>query len=433
VSTASAELGAAPAASRPWWRGGAAIVGARGGDALLRLVLFLATARVLSESDFSRYALLTAALGTAQTLLALGAPRTASYFDGSAPPRLLAGWLLSVSVAASAVPLVLLAALPALRLLLFPSITPGLLGLALAPLPFLMLADSLSSLLLARRRERTYGAMLWGRSAGAALVLATSLFASGGGRLVWLLAGRIGVSVLAVAGLAASLGVRARFRGIGSFGRTAVRFAAPVAASGALVSLHRRADVFLLSTLGRASEIGAYAVAYTFAEAFWIVTDSLEAALFVDLARVEPREALARTRRAALLFGAIAAVGVVGLFGGILLIRAGYGGAYARAQALFPWVLAGALLWGASRPFSSFLYSRRRGGTVLALHAAGLLLNVALCLRWIPSQGALGAAHATLASYSLVAAALVGATAWAGGSGRGRSRSDGREGREASS
>jgi O-antigen/teichoic acid export membrane protein len=320
-------------------------------------------------------------------------------------------------VTASAVPLVLLAALPALRHFLFPSITPGLLVLALLPLPFLMLADSLSSLLLARRRERTYGAMLWARSAGAAVVLATSLFAGGGGRLVWLLAGRIGVSILAVAGLAVILDLRATFRGVASFGRTAVRFAAPVAASGALVSLHRRADVLLLSTLGRASEIGAYAVAYTFAEAFWIVTDSLEAALFVDLARLEPREALARTRRAALLFGAIAAAGVVGLFGGLLLIRAGFGGAYARAGALFPWVLVGALLWGASRPFSAFLYSRRLGSTVLALHAAGLALNVFLCLRWIPSQGALGAAQATLASYSLVTAALVGATAWHGVSG----------------
>jgi hypothetical protein len=121
-----------------WQRGGTAILVARTGDSVFRFGLFLATARLLSGADFSRYALLTAALGTARSMLGLGAPRTASYFSR----RVSHSW------------------------------------------PFT-----------------------------------------------------------------------------------------------------KRADVFFLSIFRMSSEIGAYAVAYTLAEAFWVVTDSLEAALFVDLAR----------------------------------------------------------------------------------------------------------------------------------------------------
>lgn len=425
----AAAIDAAPAATpplgapaAPWWRGGAAIVGARGGDALFRFALFLLTARVLSEADFSRYALLTAALGTAQTLLALGAPRTASYFDGRAPARVLAGWLVTVASAGSAGLIAILAATPPLRRLLFPSIPADLLFLALAPLPFLMFADSLSSLLLARRRERLYGALLWARTAGAALTLGTSFFVHGSGRLTWLLAGRAAVSAAIVVALVALLSVRPTFRGIRAFGPRALEFAGPAAAAGALASLHRRIDVFLLSTLGRTAEIGAYAVAYTFAEAFWIVTDSLEAALFVDLARLENDAAVARTRRAALVFAVLAAVASLGLIAGLGLIRLGYGGAYRSAQALFPWVFCAAIFWGSSRPFSSFLYSRRRGASVLAMRASGLTLNVCLCLAWIPARGALGAAHATFASYAFEAAALFAVATFGGARREGTAR-----------
>ena len=277
--------------------------------------------------------------------------------------------------------------------------------MGLSPLPFLLLADSLSAILLARRRERLYGALLWARSGATAAVLASSLLAPN--RLLWLLAGRLVVAALLLIPYFHALSLR-HFRGTFELAYPAFRFGLPVAGSGVVGALHRRADVFLLSALGRTLEIGAYAIAYVLAEAFWTITDSLEAALFVDLARQNDAGARTEARRAAALYAAIAAAAlVVGMLGGNLILRLGFARRHPAAAGLFPWLLVAAVAWGFSRPFSSYLYSRGRGGQVLFAHAGCLALNVVLCLLWIPAAGALGAARATLASYGVDTLVLV--------------------------
>jgi O-antigen/teichoic acid export membrane protein len=393
-----------PAESSPppeppqWWKGGASILAGRIGDSLLRFGLFFATARVLTGPEFSLYALLTAALGTTQGLFAFGAPRTATYFHSRASRSALAAWLVTLAAAPSAVLLALLFAVPALRTSLFPAVPGSLVFLGLFPLPALLLADSLSAILLAERRERLYGALLWLRSGATALVLATSVLASD--RLLWILAGRLVVSVVLLIPLLRALRVGRSMRGLSELAPAAFRYGLPVAGAGVLGALHRRADVFLLSALGKTPEIGAYAIAYALAEAFWTLTDSLEAALFVDLARHGEESARREARRAAKLYAAIAAAAlVVGMAGGLAILRLGFSDRYPAASLLFPWLLVAAVAWGASRPFSAYLYSRGRGSTVLLSHAAGFALNAGLCVLWVPAAGALGAARATLVSY----------------------------------
>ena len=389
----------------PWWNGGASILAGRIGNSLLRFALFFATARVLSGPEFSLYALLTAALSTAQGLFALGAPRTATYFKSRASQNALTGWLLVLAAAPSGVLLALLFAVPALRTSLFPAIPAPLVFLGLFPLPALFLADSLSAILLAERRERLYGALLWLRSGATAVVLATSLLAAN--RLLWLLAGRAVASLILLVPLMRALRVGRSVRGLFELAPAAFRYGLPVAGAGALNALHRRADVFLLSALGKTPEIGAYAVAYALAEAFWILTDSLEAALFVDLAGQGEEKARRETRRAAKVYGTIAAAAlVVGMAGGLAILHLGFSDRYPAASRLFPWLLVAAVAWGASRPFSSYLFSRGRGREVFLSHAAGFVLNAGLCALWIPATGALGAARATLASYAAEALLL---------------------------
>jgi O-antigen/teichoic acid export membrane protein len=388
-----------------WWNGGASILAGRIGDTLLRFALFFATARVLTGPEFSLYALLTAALGTAQGLFALGAPRTAAYFKSRASQSALTGWLVVLAVAPSAVLLALLFAVPALRTSLFPAAPAPLVFLGLLPLPALLLADSLSAILLAERRERLYGALLWLRSGATAVVLATSLLVAN--RLLWLLAGRAVVSLVLLVPLLRTLRVGRSIHGLSSLAPVAFRYGLPVAGAGVLNALHRRADVFLLSALGKTPEIGSYAIAYALAEAFWILTDSLEAALFVDLAGHGEEKARKETRRAAKVYGALAAAALVlGMAAGLAILRLGFSDRYPAASRFFPWLLVAAVAWGASRPFSSYLFSRGRGSEVLLSHAAGLALNAGLCTLWIPAAGALGAARATLASYGAEALLL---------------------------
>lgn len=382
-----------------WIRRGGSILLGRGGDALLRFGVFLVTARVLAPREFSVYALLTAALATAQIVFAFGAPRTAMYLRGRGLRGPLFGWLVVLAAAAALLAGLGLLGLPALRHWLFPDVPVSLVFIGLAPLPFLLLCYSLSATLLAEKREGLYTFFLWARTLGAAFVLAASLPFSN--RLLFLLIGRIAVNALAVLGLFLAVRTRPTWRGALAVARDGFRYGLPVAAGDGAVALHRRADVLLLSALGRTPEIGAYAVAYAMAEAFWMVTDSLEAALFADLTGRDHAAAGQEATRALRLYrlGAIAAF-PIGLVAGEILAFFFFGRRYPEAAVLFPPALMAAVIWGTGQPCTSFLLSRGLSRRVLAAHLTGLAANVALCLLAIPRFGARGAVLASLTSYA---------------------------------
>jgi len=399
-------MSAAGTAAPGWQRRGLSILLGRGGDAALRLAIFPATALVLAGADFSRYALLTAALATGQTLFALGAPRLAIFFHRQGERGSLYTGLLLLAAAPCAAAALAFGFWPGLRLFWFGSVPAALFWVGVAPLPFLLFADSLSATLLAAGRERLYALFLWGRTLATGAVLATSLL--GPDRLGWILRGRLAISIAAIAALVAATGARPRWVGAGSLAGPALRFGAPVAVAGALAAIHRRADVFLLSGLGRAAEIGAYAIAYAIAESLWIVTDSLEAALFVELSARTPERArevaavaLARFAR----FTALAAAAV--LVGGEAALYLLFRARYPAAAGLLPPVVVAVAAWGAARPASSFLYRAGRGATMVGCQLASLAINLALCLALIPRLGAMGAAAASLVSYSVLSAATI--------------------------
>ncbi len=384
-----------------WWSRGLSILRGRGGDTLLRLAIFPATALVLTGSDFSRYALLTAALATGQSLFGLGAPRVAVFFHRRGERGSLFGWLLLLAAAPCVLAAAVLVAWPALRAFWFGSVPARLFWIGLAPLPFLLLADSLSATLLAENRERLYSFFLWGRTAASGAVLATSLASAD--RLDWVLWGRLAVNAAAACGLAFATRARPRWAAVAGLAGPALRFGAPVALAGLLMSLHRRADVFLLSGLGRAGEIGAYALAYALAESLWILTDSLEAAIFVELSGRRESEARAIAGAALSRFRGLCLAGAAAvLLGGEAVLLLFFRGRYPAAPALLPAVVIGVAAWGAARPASSFLYAVGRGRTMAGCHLAALCVNLALCGALIPRWGALGASGVSLVSYSLL-------------------------------
>jgi O-antigen/teichoic acid export membrane protein len=291
------------------------------------------------------------------------------------------------------------AAVPGLRGVFFPQVSTALLVLGLAPLPFSLAADSLAATLLSEGRTGIYGATLWGRNVATGLVLAASLLAPD--RLTWILAGRLVVQAAAAAATAIAAHGWPRWKEVSDFAPGALRYAVPTALSDAVNAVHRRADVFLLSALGRMPEIAPYAIAYAIAEVFWLLTDSLETALFVDITRQDPagaRTSASRALRLYLLLGL--AAGVAGLAAGEGLLRLFFHALAPAAAGLLPWLVGAAVAWGLSRPLSSFFASRRRLGTILSCHLAALAINVTLNLLWIPRAGATGAAKACLVSYA---------------------------------
>jgi O-antigen/teichoic acid export membrane protein len=289
--------------------------------------------------------------------------------------------------------------------LFFGELPPRLLLVAFAPLPFSLLSYSFGASLLAEDRPKAYAASLWIRNAGTALVLAWSLRSPD--RLSFILAGRLGVN--AFVALVTALLARARpaWREMRRLAPAALRYGGPTALSSGAVAVHRRADVLLLSAYGRVGEIGAYSLAAAFAEAFWLVTDSFENALFVNVARRSAPDARAEARRAfrfALWLGA--AGFVLGTAGGETAIRLFFGDRHPAAAGLLPWLLAATIAWGIARPFYSFLSSQGFVSTVLACNVLGLAVNLAACLLAIPRFGATGAAVACLASYGALLAAF---------------------------
>jgi O-antigen/teichoic acid export membrane protein len=399
-------MNATRAARHGWQRRGLSILLGRGGDTALRLAIFPATALVLTGSDFSRYALLTAALATGQALLALGAPRIAIYFHRHGERGSLAAWLLILAGTPCAVAALAFVLWPGLREFWFGSIPPALFWVGVAPLPFLLIADSFSATLLASGQERLYVLSLWGRTLSAGAVVATSLLSSD--RLAWILWGRLAISAAAVAGLAIITRARLRWNAVSGLAGPALRFGAPLALAGGLAALHRRADVFLLSGLGHAAEIGDYAIAYAIAESLWIVTDSLEAALFVDLTEHPPAQARSIAAAALTRFAQITAVTCAGaLVAGEVVLFVLFRSRYPAAPVLLPPLVLGVAAWGAARPASSFLYRAGRGGTMVRCQLAALTTNIALCMSLIPRFGALGAAAASLASYCLLGVTMI--------------------------
>jgi O-antigen/teichoic acid export membrane protein len=384
-------------AAADWWVPGGALFLARASDALLRFGLFFATAKLLEPASFSLYALITAALATCQWLLALGAPRLALYFHARGERGALYAWLYILAASASGVVLLSLAMLPPLRALFFRGIPDRLVLLGLSPLPFLLLSDSLGSALVAARRNRTYGATLWIRNLASAVVLAGALTAAD--RLAWVLWGRL----LVVAFVAGILVVAARavpdWRAVADFAPEAIRYGGPTALSSGAVALHRRADVLLLSAFGRTAEIGAYSLAQAMAETFWLITDSLEYALFVDVTRQERARAREEASRAFRIYAWLGLAGLAaGILGGEVFIRVFFR-SYPQAGPILPWLMAATVAWGIARPFYSFLASHGLVRTALFCNAIGLAANLAFCALWIPTQGALGAARACLVSY----------------------------------
>jgi O-antigen/teichoic acid export membrane protein len=388
-----------------WLEAGSSILLARGGDAVVRFLLFLATAAILSPADFSVYALLTAALATCQWTLSFGAPRQALYFGSRGLRGVLETWLYTLGLGAGAMVFLGVLLVPGLRETFFPGLPLSWVLLGLAPLPFSLLSDSLAALLIASGRTRAYGATLWMRNAGTALVLLSGLAASN--RLLWILAGRFVVQAAVAIVTALLARARPRSEGLARFVPQALRYGVPTALSDAVVAIHRRADVFLLAAFGRAPEIGAYALAYALAEAVWLVTDSLEAALFVDITRRSEQEARRAVKRAARLCLLIAPAALLaGLGVGMLVWKLLFAVRYPAAGALLPWSIGAAVIWGVSKPFASYFASRERLRLLVGCQAAGLAVNLALNLVLIPALGARGAAIASFASYAVDSLAL---------------------------
>jgi O-antigen/teichoic acid export membrane protein len=180
--------------------------------------------------------------------------------------------------------------------------------------------------------------------------------------------------------------------------------AAPIAFSSLLASMYMRIDQVMLHNMVNDSTLGQYVAAVRVSEMFEMLPAALIASLVPILSiSANDREAfheyLDRTSRYFLVLACAICVAIT--TGGSLIVGLLYGKQFAAATPLLT-----VLIWSEMSTFFSAvvinaMVARNLQRYLLVPTAAGALSNVALNLYLIPRYAALGAAWATVMSYTL--------------------------------
>ncbi|HEX2222480.1 MAG TPA: polysaccharide biosynthesis C-terminal domain-containing protein [Candidatus Limnocylindria bacterium] len=406
----------------PFSRRIAGIFATRVARFVLSLVISFLLARLLSPEGRGTYAPIILVPTMLFTLGQLGLPSAITFFagrgrSGSALFRTSLGLAAGIS-------LVLLAiAWPAAAFVapaVVPVAPPELIQVALLSLPFQFAAAFCGSVLIGRQTMRNYNVILVAQSAVLLILIVVLL-----GALDLGVRGAVTANVLAaaVAGTLVVLELRRTTRDdapqpaarLGELTGYGMRIY-PASITG---FFSYRADIFLLSAMlggivglqEARVQIGLYALAVSLAELAFYVPDSVATVFFPRVAGAERRaadEMTPQVSRFTLLLTALAVLGLVPAAGlAVWILLPDFLGSLPPFLLLLPGVVS----LSVAKVVSSYLTGLGLPLRVAAVSSAGVGLNVVANLLLIPAFGIMGAAAASLISYSAYAAALVAMSA----------------------
>jgi PST family polysaccharide transporter len=189
--------------------------------------------------------------------------------------------------------------------------------------------------------------------------------------------------------------------------RSLLRVSWPLVLSGVVYAINLRVDQLMLGTMSDTREVGLYAAAARLSEVWYFVPAAIAASVFPAMIRSREAGPVHYEWQLARLYDAMVALGLpVALavaLGSSIVVELLYGPAYAKSGAILaihiwagPFVFLGSVL-------SRALIAEDRLGFSFVRHGAGALVNVVLNLVLIPPLGGVGAAWATLISYTTAA------------------------------
>jgi O-antigen/teichoic acid export membrane protein len=206
------------------------------------------------------------------------------------------------------------------------------------------------------------------------------------------------ISVVRIAGclpLVARLGIRMPARHV--TGAT-INYGWRVALGQLFRFFSGRFDVLILSLMAPLAIVGYYAVAQVVAEIVLVVPQSFGYVVLPMVAAGEAHRAAPALR----LVGTLSLLGVLAVsVVGPALILIGFGSAFRPALVPFFILLPGIWMLGCANICGSVLSGKKRPGSASLLAGGAALLTVILDLALIPPFGAVGAAIASTAAYSL--------------------------------
>lgn len=286
---------------------------------------------------------------------------------------------------------------------------PALLALVLAPIPLFSLERTLRAHYESRSEIRRIVAagVTGAATGGVARLAAVALDAD-----VWVIAGTATVeSGVVLLMLGRHLSLRALWPQIW-LRDTVVRARAmlseswPLLIASIAVTLYMRADVFMLGLMTTEAETGVYSAAARLSEVWYFLPTAAVAVLRPPLARhFAAKESASYDALLAVALRAGAAVAYVAVVGVLFLadplVSFLYGSGYADAGPVLRLHIAAAPFVFLGVIANPWFVDRRMSQAVLVRASLGAIINIGLNLALIPSQGAKGAATATLVSYAV--------------------------------
>lgn len=196
---------------------------------------------------------------------------------------------------------------------------------------------------------------------------------------------------------------------VGSEIAASLAFGLKTMAQSVLMMLHQRLDLFLIAgLLADSAELGVYAVAVGVLNRVRVIPLSIATTMFPTVAGLSGPEAsryVARMCRHSVLWIAISVVGLAAL--APTLVPALFGADYARSVLPLLLLLPGVGFLTLYMVLARYFTALHRQQVNIVVQAAALSVNVGLNLSWIGSLGIVGAAAASLVSYSLLGSLLL--------------------------
>ncbi len=361
-------------------------------------------ARMLGPAAMGGYYLLVLLPTTTLAVMSFGLPSALTYHAGRGEDlnqlRTLA--LGSALVVSTVVVAILVLGRPFFTSTILAAAPAELVPIAIAAVPAVFVQSCATAVILGRQRLDLYSAMLAAQPI--ALLLGQLIVV---GVLHAGLAGAVATYLVVVAMMAvASTTVMLRLEPFAvayrrDMARRLTRFGLAAQPASLAGFLNYRADVYLMSALLHdAAALGIYGLAVNVAELCFFVPDAVATVFFprvsassreqgAAMVPVVTRVVLLLASGVAVMLGVIAAVGIP-------FVLPAYTGSIGPALVLLPGVVG----LSASKVLSAFLTGSGLPGVVSAVSTGAVALNVAANLVLIPAFGPVGAAAASLISYS---------------------------------
>jgi O-antigen/teichoic acid export membrane protein len=364
-------------------------------------------ARLLGPAGRGDYSLLLLLPSTAMALTLLGLPQALGYFTAKGRAQGLVTksfWLTAFLTLAAFV--AVLALLPALRESILPGIDVSLIFLAFVALPLGLSATFTTGIVMGRQAVR------WKAAVSTIVLLATTVLivvilgglgpSVEGAIVVYLLANGIGTLGFAIGAIRVTRGVG---EGPKVSYRELLRYGLPLYPASLTVFLNYRADVYLIAWLlaDPSEPLGYYSMAVALAELVFFFPDAVSVLFFPHVAgsvRDDSDRQVALVARVTLIATlGFALLMVPAAYVLITLVLPAFGPSIPVLLVLLPGVVA----LSVPKVIGGYMIGIARPDIVSAVSVASFVVNVLANLVLIPPFGIIGAAAASLVSYSFSA------------------------------